>query len=98
MILERTAVVTGASSGVGFEVALGLARDGFRVIALGRTASRIEASRSALAEAVPEATVDWLQANLAVIGEVTFVGACARAVMGNSSAARVPTSLVVMFR
>ena len=67
---ERTAVVTGASSGVGFEVAVGLARDGFKVIALGRTAGRIEASRSMLAGAVPEAKVDWLRADLSVMGEV----------------------------
>lgn len=70
MSATRVAVVTGASSGVGLEVALGLARDGFHVIALGRTMARIEASRNVLAQAVPGARVDWLTADLAVMDEV----------------------------
>lgn len=70
----RVAVVTGASSGVGFETALGLAHDGFRVVALGRTASRIDSSREALAMTVPGARVDWVQADLASMSEVRQAG------------------------
>jgi len=44
-----TAVVTGATSGVGAEVALGLARRGFRVVVVGRDPSKCEAMRRRLA-------------------------------------------------
>ena len=38
---ERTALVTGASAGIGLYTVLGLARSGFRVIMAGRDAARI---------------------------------------------------------
>src|SRR4051794_3809760 len=43
---ERIALVTGASAGIGFETALGLARAGFRVIMAGRDAARTERART----------------------------------------------------
>jgi NAD(P)-dependent dehydrogenase (short-subunit alcohol dehydrogenase family) len=42
---ERTAVVTGASSGIGRHTALGLARTGMRVVLVGRHRARTEAAR-----------------------------------------------------
>jgi retinol dehydrogenase-14 len=42
---ERTAVVTGASSGIGRHTALGLARSGMRVVMVGRDRDRTEAAR-----------------------------------------------------
>jgi hypothetical protein len=42
----RVAVVTGASSGIGLYTALGLARDGMRVIMTGRNHERTETARS----------------------------------------------------
>ena len=48
---QRIAVITGASSGIGFETAKALAREGWRVIALGRDDHRIAQSKAGLAEA-----------------------------------------------
>lgn len=67
---DSVVVVTGASSGVGFETALGLARDGYRVIALGRNPERMAASATAIAKAAPAARVDWIGADLSVMAEV----------------------------
>jgi NAD(P)-dependent dehydrogenase (short-subunit alcohol dehydrogenase family) len=44
-VSERTAVVTGASSGIGRHTALGLARSGMRVVMVGRDRDRTEAAR-----------------------------------------------------
>ena len=46
----RLALVTGASAGIGFETALGLARAGFRVVMAGRDAARTERARTDVAE------------------------------------------------
>src|SRR5215469_4224030 len=47
---ERTAVVTGASSGIGLHTALGLARTGMRVAMAGRDRARTEAARRFVSE------------------------------------------------
>jgi NAD(P)-dependent dehydrogenase (short-subunit alcohol dehydrogenase family) len=47
---ERVAVVTGASSGIGLHSALGLARDGMRVVMTGRDRGRTEAARRFVTE------------------------------------------------
>ena len=43
--LERTAVITGAGSGIGQATAIALAKAGFRVVLVGRDASKLEATR-----------------------------------------------------
>jgi NAD(P)-dependent dehydrogenase (short-subunit alcohol dehydrogenase family) len=47
---EQTAVVTGASSGIGLYTALGLARAGMRVVMAGRDRARTEAARRFVTE------------------------------------------------
>ena len=47
---EQTAVVTGASSGIGLYTALGLARTGMRVVMAGRDRARTEAARRFVSE------------------------------------------------
>jgi NAD(P)-dependent dehydrogenase (short-subunit alcohol dehydrogenase family) len=47
---EQTAVVTGASSGIGLYTALGLARTGMRVVMAGRDRARTEAARRFVTE------------------------------------------------
>lgn len=63
---DRTCLVTGATSGIGRETALGLARAGGRVLIVARDRERGEAARSDLAGAVaPHGSVELFLADLA---------------------------------
>ena len=63
-------VVTGASSGIGFAAARGLAQAGHRVIALGRDPERIAEKKAELAKAAPADAVDWVRADFASMADV----------------------------
>lgn len=65
----KVAVVTGASAGIGLVIARTLARQGWRVIALGRNPVRSEAALAAIRTAAPDAKVDMIVADLAVMAE-----------------------------
>lgn len=67
---RRTAVITGASSGVGKETALQLAGAGWNVIALGRDPERCQATENALrAAASPGADVAMIAGDLASLAD-----------------------------
>jgi NAD(P)-dependent dehydrogenase (short-subunit alcohol dehydrogenase family) len=67
----KTCLVTGATSGIGRAAALGLAREGARVVLLGRDAARCEATRAEVAAAGgSDAEVSVLIADLAVQADV----------------------------
>lgn len=67
----KIAMVTGASGGLGFEIALGLAKAGALVVLHGREALRLEAARALLAEQDPAAQIDVCVADLAEEGAVS---------------------------
>ncbi|MDT0576300.1 SDR family NAD(P)-dependent oxidoreductase [Croceicoccus sp. F390] len=67
----KTAVITGASSGIGLVVARELARDGWRVIAQGRNPERAEAALAEIRSNAPNAKVDMLLADLSVMKNVS---------------------------
>jgi NAD(P)-dependent dehydrogenase (short-subunit alcohol dehydrogenase family) len=73
------AAVTGASSGLGLEIARGLAGQGVRVALVCRDAARGESARRHLAETVPGAVLDLFVADLSVRAEVRRLGAEMRA-------------------
>jgi NAD(P)-dependent dehydrogenase (short-subunit alcohol dehydrogenase family) len=68
------AVITGASSGIGLAAACGLAKLGWHVIGVGRTAQRCEQAREAI-EKAGAAAVDFFTADLSVMAEVEKLAA-----------------------
>ncbi|KQO75145.1 SDR family oxidoreductase [Methylobacterium sp. Leaf88] len=75
----RIALVTGATSGIGTETALGLARAGFRVGLVGRDAGRTGRTAEQIRGAVPGARVDGFVADLSSQAEIRRLAAEVRA-------------------
>lgn len=69
MTSARVAVVTGASSGIGKQIAKALAGQGWRVIGTGRDAGRMAAAEAEIRAAAPDAAVELLRADLSLIAE-----------------------------
>ena len=72
-------LVTGATNGIGYETALGLARRGARVAIVGRDPEKTQASAERIREAVPGAVVDPHVADLSAQAEIRRVAASLRA-------------------
>jgi NAD(P)-dependent dehydrogenase (short-subunit alcohol dehydrogenase family) len=69
---KRTAVVTGASAGVGKAAAKALARMGWRVIGIGRDPGRCDAAEADI-RAIPDADFVMLRADLSLLSETARV-------------------------
>ncbi len=69
-----TAVVTGATGGIGRFIALGLAQDGYRVVLIGRDPARLEACRGWIAGRVPGAVLLVETADLSLLEQTGRVG------------------------
>src|SRR5207248_4408628 len=67
---ERVAIVTGASAGIGLYTALGLARQGMRVVLVGRDPARTERARRLVAERSGSGALDTALADLASLAAV----------------------------
>ena len=61
---DKTALVTGSTAGIGHAIATTLAREGARVVVNGRTDERVRAAQEAIRDAVPDADVDGVAADL----------------------------------
>lgn len=66
----KTAVITGASSGIGLVVAQDLAKAGWRVIAHGRDPGRAAAAEQSIGAAACGGGVDMMLADLSIMAEV----------------------------
>lgn len=66
---RKTAVVTGASSGIGKVAARELARSGYRVILLGRDKTRSDAALGEIRRAAPHAQLDLVLADLTSLAQ-----------------------------
>lgn len=80
----RIAVVTGATSGLGFAAAHLLARRGADLFLIGRDQARTEVARRSVVEAVPGTNVETIIADLADLDDVREAAAAL-----NSSASRI---------
>jgi NAD(P)-dependent dehydrogenase (short-subunit alcohol dehydrogenase family) len=67
---RRTAIVTGASAGIGLYIALGLARAGMRVVMTGRSRERIDRARDFVAARAVGAELDTALADFASLAAV----------------------------
>jgi NAD(P)-dependent dehydrogenase (short-subunit alcohol dehydrogenase family) len=76
---DRTALVTGATSGIGMYTVLGLARAGVRVLAVGRDPARLEQLRIFIARRAPRARLELLQADLSRLACIAGLAADVRA-------------------
>jgi len=61
---NRTALVTASTAGIGYAIALDLAREGARVVVNGRTEARVDQALASILAEVPGATVVGLAADL----------------------------------
>jgi NAD(P)-dependent dehydrogenase (short-subunit alcohol dehydrogenase family) len=68
--MTRTAIVSGANSGIGLETARGLAAAGFRTVLLCRHAARAEAARADIAGTNPEAALEVVLCDLGLQADV----------------------------
>jgi retinol dehydrogenase 12 len=75
MAEKQTAVVTGASAGIGLQTALGLAAAGMQVILVGRDPGRTEAARRLVEARVPGAALETRVADFAGLGAVRRLAA-----------------------
>lgn len=60
----KTALVSGSTAGIGYAIALGLAREGARVWVNGRTQGRVDAAIKNIRKGVPEAALDGIAEDL----------------------------------
>jgi NAD(P)-dependent dehydrogenase (short-subunit alcohol dehydrogenase family) len=63
-LTDKTTLVTGSTAGIGLAIAIGLAREGAKVIVNGRGQERVAAARAKVAAAVPGANVSGLAIDL----------------------------------
>src|SRR5258707_7757899 len=61
---DKTAVVSGWTSGIGFAIALGLAKEGASVVLNGRTAERVSAAVDRISRELPNARVTGVTGDL----------------------------------
>lgn len=74
-LVGRTAVVAGASQGIGRAIASALAAEGMRVVMLARNEERLRAAAAAIAAANPDADVRAIPTDVTSAAEVTGAAA-----------------------
>ena len=73
--MTHTAVVTGATSGIGLAAARELARRGMFVIGIGRDRTRCESARCDILQSCPDAKIEYILGDLSTTTEVRALAA-----------------------
>jgi len=71
----RTAVISGATAGIGLHTALGLAKAGMRVVMVGRSPERMAMARRFVIDQAPDAQIETALADFAALDEVRALAA-----------------------
>lgn len=66
----KTALVTGSASGIGYAIALGLAKEGVKVYINGRSQEKLDKAAQTIREQVPGAEIAGIAADFAKVDEV----------------------------
>ncbi|MDR3458740.1 MAG: SDR family NAD(P)-dependent oxidoreductase [Verrucomicrobiae bacterium] len=64
-LTDKTALISGSTKGIGLAIAIGLTREGARVIVNGRTAEAVSKAQAQIAKIVPEAKTEGFAGDLA---------------------------------
>ena len=81
----KTALVTGATSGIGLQAAATLANLGAYVIGVGRSPQRCRQAEASIRAASPEAKVRYLLADLSQMSQVRALAASVRSALNSNS-------------
>src|SRR4051794_27511312 len=66
-LINRRALITGSTGGIGYAIAQGLAAEGAQVVITGRTQASVDAALARLAKAVPNAKAEGIAADCATV-------------------------------
>jgi NAD(P)-dependent dehydrogenase (short-subunit alcohol dehydrogenase family) len=70
LMTQRVCMVTGATGGIGFETALGIARQGGTVVLVGRSRERAESAVGRIRKETGNSQVDFLLADLSALADI----------------------------
>src|SRR5258705_2083515 len=63
-LTDKTALVSGSTKGIGFAIAIGLAREGARVIVNGRSEKAVDEAKQQIDQTVPDARIESFAGDL----------------------------------
>ena len=63
-LTDKTALVSGSTKGIGFAIAIGLAREGARVIVNGRSEKGVAEAKAQVKQTVPDARIETFAGDL----------------------------------
>lgn len=69
--VQKTAIVTGANNGIGFEIAAGMAEGGWHVVMACRSQTKAEAAKALIMERLPSAKLDIMLVDLSDFASVS---------------------------
>src|SRR5260370_34145944 len=92
---ERIAIVTGATAGIGFHTALGLAGGGMQVLLVGRDPGRTERARRLVAE---RSGARQITTPLADVASLAAVRHLAETMLAEHPRSHVPVNKAVLIR